>query len=53
MPEEINRVLTDQISDYLFITEPSAKENLLKEGIGKHKIFFVGNIMIDTLIANL
>jgi UDP-N-acetylglucosamine 2-epimerase (non-hydrolysing) len=52
MPEEINRLLTDAISDYLFITEKSAKINLLKEGIPKAKIYMVGNIMIDTLIKN-
>lgn len=51
MPEEINRVLTDVISDYLFITEPSAKKNLLREGIDNEKIYFVGNVMIDTLIT--
>ena len=49
MPEEINRILTDAISDHLFITEKSAEHNLLKEGIPKHKIHFVGNVMIDTL----
>ncbi|MHA1284641.1 MAG: non-hydrolyzing UDP-N-acetylglucosamine 2-epimerase [Promethearchaeota archaeon] len=53
MPEEINRKLTDQISDLLFITEKSAYHNLIKEGIDPEKIFFVGNIMIDTLIRNL
>lgn len=53
MPEEINRLLTDQISDLLFITEKSAEENLKREGINPDKIFFVGNIMIDTLIMNL
>ena len=52
MPEEINRVLTDAISDYLFITEKSAEENLLREGIHKEKIFFVGNVMIDTLLKH-
>ncbi len=52
MPEEINRVLTDAISDYLFTTEPSAKENLLKEGISEEKIYFVGNVMIDTLLKH-
>jgi UDP-N-acetylglucosamine 2-epimerase (non-hydrolysing) len=52
MPEEINRVLTDSISEYLFVTEPSGEENLLKEGIPKEKIFLVGNVMIDTLMAN-
>lgn len=50
MPEEINRVLTDAVSDYLFITEKSAKVNLRKEGIAQKKIFFVGNTMIDTLL---
>lgn len=49
MPEEINRILTDAISDYLFITEESAYKNLLKEGIPENKVFFVGNVMIDTL----
>lgn len=52
MPEEINRVLTDAISKYLFVTEPSGEENLLNEGIPKEKIYFVGNVMIDTLLAN-
>ena len=52
MPEEINRILTDAISDYLFITEKSAEENLLSEGISKEKIFFVGNVMIDTLLSH-
>jgi UDP-N-acetylglucosamine 2-epimerase (non-hydrolysing) len=53
MPEEINRVLTDQISDLLFITEKSAERNLKREGIDSSKIFFVGNIMIDTLVKNI
>jgi len=53
MPEEINRIVTDRLSDYLFITENSALVNLKKEGISKEKIFFVGNIMIDSLINNL
>ena len=53
MPEEINRLLTDQISDFLFTTEKSAVLNLKREGINNDKIFFVGNIMIDTLIMNL
>jgi UDP-N-acetylglucosamine 2-epimerase (non-hydrolysing) len=52
MPEEINRILTDQISDYLFITERSATENLQREGIADDKIFFVGNVMIDTLMKH-
>lgn len=50
MPEEINRILTDAISDYLFVTENSGRENLLKEGIPQESIFFVGNVMIDTLL---
>jgi UDP-N-acetylglucosamine 2-epimerase (non-hydrolysing) len=53
MPEEINRVLTDQISDILFITEKSARENLLREGISASRIHFVGNVMIDSLRYNL
>ena len=51
MPEEVNRILTDSVSDYLFTTEPSANENLRAEGIPEHKIFFVGNVMIDTLLG--
>ena len=53
MPEEINRVLTDAISDLLFCTEHSGVENLLREGVAKEKVFLVGNLMIDTLLANL
>ncbi len=53
MPEEINRILTDQISDYLFVTEGSGETNLLREGIAKEKIHFVGNVMIDTLLQHL
>ena len=53
MPEEVNRVLTDQISDLLFTTEKSARDNLLREGIAEHRIHFVGNVMIDTLRDNL
>ena len=52
MPEEINRILTDAISDYLFVTEKSGEDNLLKEGIPGEKIFFVGNVMIDTLLKH-
>ncbi len=52
MPEEINRVLTDQISDYLFTTELDAHRNLQREGIDPAKIFFVGNVMIDTLLKH-
>lgn len=53
MPEEINRVLTDQISDSLFTTERSAEANLNAEGIDSRRIHFAGNVMIDTLLANL
>jgi UDP-N-acetylglucosamine 2-epimerase (non-hydrolysing) len=53
MPEEINRILTDQISDLLFTTERDARANLLREGIGNDRIHFVGNVMIDTLHHNL
>ena len=49
MPEEINRVLTDAISDLLFVTEPSGVVNLKREGVGEEKIHLVGNVMIDTL----
>ncbi|MBU1626179.1 UDP-N-acetylglucosamine 2-epimerase (non-hydrolyzing) [bacterium] len=49
MPEEINRILTDSISDYLFVTEESGIKNLKYEGIPEEKVFFVGNVMIDTL----
>ncbi|MBN2590384.1 MAG: UDP-N-acetylglucosamine 2-epimerase (non-hydrolyzing) [Sedimentisphaerales bacterium] len=52
MPEEINRILTDCISDMLFCTEQSGVDNLIKEGISKEKIFLVGNVMIDTLLSN-
>lgn len=53
MPEEINRVLTDRISDLLFTPSPDADENLINEGIPKDKIFFVGNIMIDSLVEHI
>lgn len=49
MPEEVNRVLTDHLSDLLFTTEESGNENLRREGIGEDKIRFVGNCMVDTL----
>ena len=52
MPEEINRILTDTISDYLFVTEPSGVVNLKAEGATETKVFLVGNTMIDTLLAN-
>jgi len=53
MPEEINRILTDQISDLLFTTERSARDNLLREGIADDRIHFVGNVMIDTLLRHV
>jgi len=53
MPEEINRVLTDQISDYLFTPSSDANGNLKREGISSDKIYLVGNIMIDNLLSNL
>ncbi len=52
MPEEINRILTDSISDWLFVTEKSGKENLLREGVDPSRIHVVGNVMIDTLLKN-
>lgn len=52
MPEEINRVLTDSVSRWLFTTELSADENLAREGIPADKIHFVGNVMIDTLLTH-
>ena len=52
MPEEINRMLTDSITDYFFTTSHTANENLAKIGVPENRIFFVGNIMIDTLLAN-
>ena len=52
MPEETNRLLTDQLADLLFVTEPSGRKNLLREGIPEEKVFPVGNVMIDTLVAN-
>ena len=52
MPEEVNRIVTDVISDYLFTTEESANRNLEREGVPHHKIHFVGNVMIDTLLRH-
>ena len=52
MPEEINRMVTDSITDYFFTTTEWAGENLKKAGVCNEKIFFVGNVMIDTLLAN-
>ena len=53
MPEEINRLLTDQLSDFLFTTCEDANRNLIREGIPNQKIHFVGNVMIDTLRKHL
>jgi UDP-N-acetylglucosamine 2-epimerase (non-hydrolysing) len=53
MPEEINRILTDSISDYLFVTEESGIKNLKNEGVEEEKGFFVGNCMIDSLVEFL
>jgi UDP-N-acetylglucosamine 2-epimerase (non-hydrolysing) len=53
MPEEINRIVTDTLSDYLFVTEQSGLENLRHEGIAEEKIFFTGNVMIDSLVYYL
>ncbi|MBI2135161.1 UDP-N-acetylglucosamine 2-epimerase (non-hydrolyzing) [Candidatus Woesearchaeota archaeon] len=52
MVEELNRIETDKISDFLFTTEKSGNENLIKEKIDEEKIFFVGNVMIDTLLSH-
>lgn len=52
MPEEINRVVTDSVSDYLFTTCEDANKNLEREGAARSKIFFVGNTMIDTLLRH-
>jgi len=52
MPEEINRVLTDQVADRLYTTERSAADNLLREGVAADRICFAGNVMIDSLVAN-
>lgn len=51
MPEEFNRLLTDQLSDFLFVTENSGLENLKNEGVPDARVFFVGNTMIDTMVA--
>ena len=52
MPEEINRVLTDQLSDVLYTTERSAHDNLLREGVSRERTHFVGNLMIDCLLTH-
>lgn len=53
MPEEINRLVTDVLADYLFTTEAKAHNNLLREGVSEEKIFFCGNVMIDSLVQFL
>lgn len=53
MPEEINRIVTDRLSEYLFVSEESGLVNLEKEGVPLEKVFFTGNIMIDSLVSNL
>jgi len=50
MPEEINRLVTDSLSDFLFVSEPSGLKNLKREGVGEEKVFLVGNVMIDSLV---
>lgn len=52
MPEEINRMVTDALADYFFTTTELANENLRKTGVSDERIFFVGNVMIDTLLSN-
>lgn len=53
MPEEINRLLTDSIANFLFVSEPSGLSNLKNEGVPDEKVFFVGNVMIDSLLHHL
>jgi len=53
MPEEINRILTDSISDLLFVTETSGIQNLKNEGVSEDKMFMVGNVMIDSLVHSI
>lgn len=53
MPEEINRIVTDVLSDLLFTTEESGNQNLANEGVPPSKVFFVGNLMIDSLVKAL
>jgi UDP-N-acetylglucosamine 2-epimerase (non-hydrolysing) len=50
MPEELNRVMTDAVSDYLFVSERTGLDNLRSEGVPDSKVFFAGNVMIDTLL---
>ena len=53
MPEELNRILTDALADLLFVSEPSGVDNLRREGVDPARVHLVGNVMIDTLLANL
>ncbi len=53
MPEEINRVVTDRLSDFLFVSEDSGLRNLKREGVARGKVFHVGNVMIDSLVSSL
>jgi UDP-N-acetylglucosamine 2-epimerase (non-hydrolysing) len=53
MPEEINRMVTDSITDYFFTTSATANQNLAKSGVSDDQVFFVGNTMIDTLLKNM
>ena len=50
MPEEINRILTDSVANYLFVTEQSGLDHLKREGVPDEKVFFTGNVMIDSLV---
>jgi len=50
MPEELNRILTDSVADYLFVTEESGLQHLKKEGVADERVFFSGNVMIDSLV---
>ncbi len=53
MPEEINRIVTDSITDYFFTTSAKANDNLKAQGVRDQQVFFVGNTMIDSLLANV
>ncbi len=53
MPEEVNRILTDAISDLLFTTEELCLSHLMREGVAEAKVHFVGNVMIDTLMQHV
>jgi len=53
MPEEINRIVTDRLSNYLFVSEQSGLDNLAQEGVDSKKVFYTGNIMIDSLVHSL